>query len=52
MQLKFGNGALVTAVAVGDLELILPSGFIIELSSVYYVPYASRNIISASCLDS
>lgn len=52
MQLKFGNGALVAAVAVGDLELILPSGLIIELFSVYYVPCASKNIISVSCLDS
>jgi hypothetical protein len=33
MQLKFGNGALVMAVADGDLELILPSGLVIALSS-------------------
>jgi hypothetical protein len=52
MQLKFGNGALVAAVAIGDLELILPSGLEIELSNVYYVPCASRNIISVSFLDS
>jgi GAG-pre-integrase domain len=32
--------------------LILPSGLVIELSNVYYVPCASRNIISVSCLDS
>jgi Zinc knuckle len=52
MQLKFGNGALVVAIAAGDLELILPSGLVIELSNIYYVPCASRNIIFVSCLDS
>ena len=52
MQLKFGNGALGAAVAVGDLELILPSGLIIELFNVYVVPCTSRNIVSISCLDS
>jgi hypothetical protein len=45
MQLKFGSGALVAAVVVGDLELILPSELVIELSNVYCVPCASRNII-------
>ena len=52
MQLKFGNGALVAAVAVGDLELILPSGLVLELFDVYVVPYTSKNIMSVSCLDS
>jgi GAG-pre-integrase domain len=32
--------------------LILPRELVIELSNVYYVPCASRNIISVSCLDS
>jgi gag-polypeptide of LTR copia-type/GAG-pre-integrase domain len=49
MQLKFGNGALV---AVGDLDLILPNGLVIELSNVYYAPCASRKIIFVSCLVS
>jgi hypothetical protein len=52
IQLKIGNGALVAAVAVEDLELKLLSGLAIELNSVYYVPCASRNIISVSYLDS
>jgi GAG-pre-integrase domain/Zinc knuckle len=52
MQLKFDNGALLAVVAVRDLELILPSGLVIELSSVYYVFCASRNIVFVSYLDS
>jgi GAG-pre-integrase domain/Integrase core domain len=48
MQLRVGNGA---SVAVGDLDLHLPSGLVLELSSVYYVPSISRNIISVSCMD-
>jgi hypothetical protein len=31
--------------------LILPNELVIELSSDYYILYASRNIISVSCLD-
>jgi hypothetical protein len=45
MQLKFGNDALIDDVAVGDLELVLPSELIIELSSVYYVHHVRRNIV-------
>jgi gag-polypeptide of LTR copia-type/Zinc knuckle len=48
MQLRIGNGA---SVAVGDLDLHLPSGLILELSSVYFVPSISKNIISVSCMD-
>jgi hypothetical protein len=51
MQLRVGNGASVAAVAVGDLDLHLPSGLVLELSSVYFVPSISRNIISVSCMD-
>jgi hypothetical protein len=48
MQLRVGNGA---SVAVGDLDLHLPSGLILELSSVYFILFISRNIISISCMD-
>jgi hypothetical protein len=51
MQLRVGNRASVAAVAVGDLDLYLPSGLILELSSVYFVPSISRNIIFVSCMD-
>jgi hypothetical protein len=51
MQLRIGNGASVTVVAVGDLDLQLPSELILELSSVYFVSSISRNIISVSCMD-
>ena len=52
MQFKFGDGALVAAVAIGDLELVLPTGLIIELTSVFVIPSCNRNIISVSVLDS
>jgi hypothetical protein len=51
MQLWVGNGTSVVVVAVGDLDLYLPSGLILELSSVYFVPSISKNIISVSCMD-
>jgi len=49
VQLRVGNGAQVAAVTVGRIELYLPSGFILELENVYFVPTISRNIISISC---
>ena len=51
VQLQPGNGAQVAAVTVGRIELYLPSGFILELENVYFVPTISRNIISISCLE-
>jgi hypothetical protein len=51
MQIRNGNRASVAAVAVGDLDLHLPSGLILEFSSVYFFPSISRNIISVSCMD-
>jgi gag-polypeptide of LTR copia-type len=51
IQLRIGNGASVVVVVVGDLDLHLPSGLILELSSVYFVPSISRNIIYVSCMD-
>jgi GAG-pre-integrase domain len=51
MQLRVGNGASIDAVTVGDLDLHLPNGLILELSSIYFVPSISRNIISVSCMD-
>src|SRR5208282_1416979 len=36
----------------GCIELCLPSGLVLKLDSVYFVPSISRNIISISCLDS
>jgi hypothetical protein len=51
IQLRVSNGGSVIVVAVGDLDLHLPSGLILELSSVYFVPSIFRNIISVSCMD-
>jgi transposase InsO family protein len=51
VQLYVGNGASVAAVAVGSVDLHLPSGLVLELNNVYSVPSISKNIISASCLD-
>jgi GAG-pre-integrase domain len=51
MQLRIGNGASVAVVAVGDSDFHLPSGLILELSSVYFVPSISRKFISVSCMD-
>jgi hypothetical protein len=48
MLLRVDIGA---SVVVGDLDLHLPSGLILELSSVYFIPSIYRNIISVSCMD-
>ena len=50
MILRIGNGARVAAVAMGTYPLRLPSGLDLVLKDYYYVPAASRNLISVSCL--
>ena len=50
MILRIGNGAKVAALTVGVYSLVLPSGFRLELKDCYYVPGASRNLISISVL--
>jgi hypothetical protein len=50
VDIRVGNKARVAALAVGTMQLNLPSGFVMELDNCYYVPSLSRNIISASCL--
>ena len=49
--IKVGNGASVTPYAVGNVNLLLPTGKSIYLTNVYFVPNILRNIISVSCLD-
>ena len=51
VDLRVGNGAIVAALEIGDLDLTLPSGLVILLKNCYYVPAMSRNIILVSCLD-
>ena len=36
--------------AVGTMQLHLPSGFVLELNNCYFVSSLSRNIVSPSCL--
>lgn len=49
--LKVGNGASVSAITVGTIDLHLSSGLCLSLKNVYHVPSIFRNIISVSCLD-
>src|SRR3954462_9101935 len=50
VDIHVGNKARVAALAVGTMQLNLPSEFVMELDNCYYVPSLSRNIIYASCL--
>ena len=51
IDLRVGNGARVTVVAIGTNHLSLPSGLVLELDDCCYVPALTKNIISVSCLD-
>ena len=44
------TNASVAALAVGTMQLHIPSGFILELNICYFVPTLSQNIVSPSCL--
>ena len=50
VDFRISNNARVAVVAVGTMQLHLPSGFVLELSNCYFVPSLSRNIVSPSCL--
>ena len=45
------NGARVAAIALGVMNLKLPSGDYLSLEEYHYVPSIVENIISISCLD-
>ena len=51
VELRMGNGARVAAVALGVVNLKLPSGDYLSLEECHYVPSIVENIISVSCLD-
>ena len=44
VDLRVGNGARVTAIAVGVYDLTLLGGLVFQLKNCYYVPAVSRNI--------
>ena len=50
VDFRVGNSARVAAVAIGTMQLHLPSGFVLELSNCYFVHSLIRNILSPSCL--
>ena len=50
MILRIENGARVVAVAVETYPLRLTLGLDLVLRDCYYVPAASMNLISVSCL--
>ena len=51
INLRLGNGTLVSASAVGDIRVYLDSRRHLDFIDVYYVPQFKRNLISVSCLN-
>ena len=51
VDLRMGNGAKVSAIAVGEVNLKLASGHNLVLDTYYYVPSIIKNIISVSYLN-
>ena len=50
-KLTVGNNEKADVVFVGDVILILDSGFRLMLKDTFYVPSFRRNLVSLSCLD-
>jgi hypothetical protein len=50
-MMRVGNDSRVDVVAIGNLHLRLPSGFILVLNKCYYILALSMNIISGSRLS-
>ena len=51
-KLTVGNNEKADVMFVGDVILILDSGFKLMLKDTFYVPSFRRNLVSVSCLDS
>jgi hypothetical protein len=51
LDVYVGNGAKVTAIAVGTFHLPLPSGLVLELNNCYCIIALYKSIISSSCLE-
>ena len=50
-KLTMGNNEKADVMFVGDVILILDSGFRLMLKDTFYVPSFRRNLVSVSCLD-
>ena len=50
-KLTVGNNEKADVIFVGDVILILDSGFRLMLKDTFYVPSFRRNLVSISCLD-
>ena len=50
-KLTVGNNEKADVMFVGDVILILDSGFRLMLKDTFYVPSFRRNLVSVSCLD-
>ena len=50
-KLTMGNNEKADVMFVGDVILILDSGFKLMLKDTFYVPSFRRNLVSVSCLD-
>jgi hypothetical protein len=49
LDVRVGNGAKVTAIAVGTYHMALPSRLVLELNNCYCFPALCKNIISSLC---
>ena len=50
-KLTVGNNEKADVMFVGDVILILDSGFRLILKNTFYIPSFRRNLVSVSCLD-
>ena len=50
-KLRVGNDLEICVEKMGDINLVLASGFQLVSNDTFYVPSFKRNLISVSCLD-
>ncbi|GKD21303.1 zinc finger, CCHC-type containing protein [Tanacetum coccineum] len=50
LSLYMGNGMRAPVEAIGNFDLILPSGLIIVLDNCHFAPFVTRGVVSTSCL--
>lgn len=50
MQVELGDDATYSVIGMGSISFYMPSGDVLELHDVLFVPRLSKNVLSVSCL--
>jgi hypothetical protein len=50
MQVKLGDNAIYPMMELSSISFLMPSGDILALNDVFFVPVLTKNLLSVSCM--